>query len=294
MKIHYTILIALSACLIQTSSYTQSPCISQPLDVVFIVDVTSSMREELEELPEVLGRLIKSFENADMQTGGIVFRDYGERFIFQSTPLTGETQQSIDFLTSFPAVGGGDDPEPLNEALMQLWEFTWRKNAHRLVFFLSDAPPRFPDQNEAVINHLLDRQVQVVALTPTSATDATLSWQRQVAYATGGLRLDWNDKYWIQSVAELICPPPREVSLEEEREEAPTLSIYPNPAQQNTTLRAASNMIRKVEIWDHQGKLRFAQSGIETDVFHLDLKQWAPGLYLIQTDAGSGKLMVVQ
>ncbi|MBK8491378.1 MAG: VWA domain-containing protein [Saprospirales bacterium] len=205
MKTRNVLLIAISYCLIQSISYAQA--LRRPaLDMVFVVDATSSMREELAALPHNLQYFSGQLADADLRTGGLVFRDQTERFIYRDYPLGPVVDSTWHFLTTFRAVGGGDDAEPLNDMLLQTQKFDWREGAERLVVFLSDAPPREPERTDEIIEKLKENGIRVVVLSPDASNEIALAWQQQVAESTGGLLLDWEDPYWHEAVVRFYCP----------------------------------------------------------------------------------------
>jgi hypothetical protein len=290
MKNRNVLLIAFLLRLIHPASYSQSPCAGQPLDVLFVVDATSSMREELAALPQNLQYFKTQWTDADLRTGGLVFRDQMERFIYKDYPLNPGVDSTWHFLTTFPAVGGGDDAEPLNDMLAQARKFDWREGANRLVIFLSDAPPREPERTQEACLQLLENQIRVVVLSPDGAGDAALTWQQQVGKSTNGLLLDWEDPYWHEEVLSMNCPNATQ-AINRENTPASFIKIYPNPASKNATIEAMGS----IRIWDNQGRLLFEGENKEGPSLPLDLTGWAPGLYWVQAENGEvGKLVVME
>ena len=278
--------------MIYAVSHSQAPCFDQPLDVVFVVDATSSMREELAALPQNLQYISGQLVDADLRTGGLVFRDQTERFIYRDYPLRPAVDSTWHFLTTFKAVGGGDDAEPLNDMLLQAKKFDWRADADKLVIFLSDAPPRNPERTEDVVGKLNETGIRVAVLSPDGANEAALAWQQEVAEGTGGVLLDWEDPYWHEALIRKHCP---EIENAVKEMEALSLSIFPNPAREAVTIQSAQGSLGSIRIWDNQGREIFSRNEISETIFSLDIENWTPGVYWVQGEAGQVvKLVVVK
>lgn len=276
--------------MIHTISFSQSPCANQSLDVVFVVDATSSMREELAALPQNLRYFSSQLAGADLRTGGLVFRDQTERFIYRNYPLGPVADSTWHFLTTFRAVGGGDDAEPLNDMLLQAQKSDWREGADKLVIFLSDAPPRDPERTEDIVGKLLENGIRVAVLSPDGANEAALAWQQEVAEGTGGVFLDWEDPYWHEAVIREHCP-----ELETAKKEAPnvSLSVFPNPAREGVTLQSNSGSLGSVRIWDNFGRVIFENEEPDVSFISIALAGWTPGVYWVWEEDGTvGKLVI--
>lgn len=287
MKSKNSWLILLVFCTLPIPSHAQSPCATQAIDILFVVDATSSMREELAALPQNLQYFGAQWAGAGLRTGGLVFRDNTERFIYRNYPLNSGTDSTWHFLTTFRAVGGGDDAEPLNQMLIQSAGFKWQENARKIVFFISDAPPRNPEMTEEAIKAVQNLNIRVFTLSPASSGKEALNWQQEVAEATGGLHLAWEDPYWHEAALALICPPSPEKTLEEMP--AAAMKIYPNPARETTTIEAAG----AIRIWNNLGRLVY--EGDLQEKTALNLSGWAPGLYWVQGEETEVvKLVVVE
>lgn len=115
------------------------------LDLVFVMDATGSMRDELADVQaslvgivRVLGRLA-----ASLRVGFVAYKDRGDEFLTRVYPLTpvagGRTGDLLAFVRSFRASGGGDDPEPIDVALTQALAMPWRAGAQARILVIGDA-----------------------------------------------------------------------------------------------------------------------------------------------------------
>ena len=121
------------------------------LDVVFAIDATGSMKNDIETLKkELLPALLKEFENVKGARLGLLFyRDYGDNFNYKGLPVKffAFTDNLVSFnknLNSIKILGkeGGDIPEAVYEAIYSSVEFyNWQFGATRRIILIGDAEP---------------------------------------------------------------------------------------------------------------------------------------------------------
>ena len=121
------------------------------LDVVFAIDATGSMKNDIETLKtDLLPALLKEFENVKGTRFGLLFyRDYGDNFNYKGLPVKffAFTDNLTTFnknLNSIRILGkeGGDIPEAVYEAIYSSTEFySWRSGATRRIILIGDAEP---------------------------------------------------------------------------------------------------------------------------------------------------------
>ncbi|MGL4982671.1 MAG: vWA domain-containing protein [Treponemataceae bacterium] len=119
------------------------------LDIVFVIDATMSMRDDMVALRKDLIPSIKSsleeFESYNI--GLVVFKDYGDELKFQDLPVklfdfTDDLENFQKHLNSFRVSGGGDIEEAVHEGLYAAAEFfPWREDASRRITLIGDAEP---------------------------------------------------------------------------------------------------------------------------------------------------------
>ena len=118
-----------------------------PLDVLFLLDATGSMADEIDQIKATLlsisARIGDLPSRPDLRFGMVAYRDRGDEFITRVYDFDHDVQQFSNTIREVVADGGGDDPESLNEALhVAVHEPSWRLGeAIRLVFLVADAPP---------------------------------------------------------------------------------------------------------------------------------------------------------
>jgi Mg-chelatase subunit ChlD len=116
------------------------------LDLVFVMDTTGSMRGELADLQANLVGIIRVLARlaSSLRVGFVAFKDRGDAYLTRVYPLERMNAAHIDELLSFVeglrAQGGGDDPEPVDEALQAALAMPWRADAQGRIIVIGDAP----------------------------------------------------------------------------------------------------------------------------------------------------------
>ncbi len=126
-----------------TTRFSPSPV---PLDVVFVMDTTGSMGEEIERLKATIDIIRDNLDMAvprpELRFGLVLYKDRGDEYIVRDYPLTGDMAKFRSYLAKADASGGGDEPEDLEAALKAAVSpaMGWTENGARLVFVITDAP----------------------------------------------------------------------------------------------------------------------------------------------------------
>jgi hypothetical protein len=122
------------------------------LDVLFLLDATGSMGDEIAQLQNnilgISGQIAQL--NADARYGLVTYRDRGDEYIVRTDNFTGDVNAFQATLMQVQANGGGDEPESLNEALhAAVQSVSWRGDETiKLIFLVADAPPHLDYPND--------------------------------------------------------------------------------------------------------------------------------------------------
>ena len=91
-------------------------------EVVFVLDTTGSMTGLIEgakqKIWSIAGGIIQK-TGGKVRIGLIPYRDRGDAYVTRIFPLTNNLDQVYSDLQGFQAVGGGDMPESVNQALYE-------------------------------------------------------------------------------------------------------------------------------------------------------------------------------
>lgn len=116
------------------------------LDLVFLVDATGSMGDEIAKLKASMHAMSQQIARLpgqpDICYGLVAYRDRGDAFLTRTHDFTDDLGAFQGVLGRVQAGGGGDMPEALNEALHEtVHRLSWRTQAARMVVLVADAPP---------------------------------------------------------------------------------------------------------------------------------------------------------
>ena len=167
------------------------------MDVMFVVDTTGTMADELVALQNGLGDALKATrldlgQALDVRLSVNFYRDHGEAYVVKSNPFTTNLDDALSKLDREMAAGGGDHPEALEEALEDaVFGHTWSPSARaRLLFIMLDAPPRRDSARLAVLHAATARAAELgIRIVPIGASGIDLQTEllvRQLDVATGG------------------------------------------------------------------------------------------------------------
>jgi hypothetical protein len=116
------------------------------LDVLFLLDATGSMGDEISQIQNTLASIAARIDGIEprpeLRFGLVAYRDRGDEYVTRVYDFTPDVALFQQLLASVRADGGGDTPESLNEGLHRaLEDVHWAEDAVRLTFLVADAPP---------------------------------------------------------------------------------------------------------------------------------------------------------
>lgn len=165
------------------------------LDLVFMVDATGSMGDEIAKLRATLHTIAREVatlpSRPDTCFGLVAYRDQGDAFLLRRHDLTNDLGGFQQVLDALQAAGGGDYPEAMNEALHDaVHNINWRGDgATRLVVLLADAPPHLdyggPQYDDDMLA-ALGKGIKVFGVGASGLDTQGEYVQRQIAQYTGG------------------------------------------------------------------------------------------------------------
>ncbi len=148
------------------------------LDLVFVVDATGSMGDEINylksELLDVLKKVESSLKNTNVRYGSVFYRDHGDDYITRKFDFSHNAENLIDFIKKQNAKGGGDRPEAVVEAVeSSVDELSWSNgNTTKIMFLLLDAPPHLSDENiERLHQKIKLASKKGITIIPIAASD---------------------------------------------------------------------------------------------------------------------------
>lgn len=165
------------------------------LDLVFLVDATGSMGDEIARLRATLHTIADEVarlpSRPDTCFGLVAYRDRGDAFLLRSHDFTNDLTGFQQVLDQLQADGGGDNPEAMNEALHEaVHALNWRgSGATRLMVLLADAHPHLnyggPQYDDDMMA-ALGKGIKIFSVGASGLDPQGEYIQRQIAQYTGG------------------------------------------------------------------------------------------------------------
>lgn len=122
------------------------------LDVLFVIDTTGSMGDEIERIKTTLLGVTEKLRGLktdfDLQYGAVLYRDLTDQYVTSVHPFTSDIAGFDKALRTVGANGGGDMPESVNQALAEVVKLEWRTTAAKVAFLIGDAPPHMDYQGD--------------------------------------------------------------------------------------------------------------------------------------------------
>lgn len=174
------------------------------LDLMFLVDTTGSMSDELRylsaEIDDVIDRVRDGADaNLEIRVSLGFYRDVGDEYVVQMFEFTTDIDQALSTLSMQTADGGGDYPEAVHSALAEaVHEQSWSESATaRLLFLVLDAPPHddadVKEQLSTSIPAAAAKGIRIIPLASSGYDELTEYLTRAWAIATGGTFLFLTD-----------------------------------------------------------------------------------------------------
>jgi Mg-chelatase subunit ChlD len=166
------------------------------LDLVFLIDATGSMADEINKLKASLRAITAEVtglpSRPDICLGLVAYRDRGDAFLLRSHDFSRDVGAFLQqALGPLQASGGGDYPEAMNEGLHEaVHQLSWRgAGTTRMLVLLADAPPHLdygtPHYDEDMLA-ALGKGIKVFAVGASGLDRQGEFIQRQIAQYTGG------------------------------------------------------------------------------------------------------------
>ena len=125
------------------------------VEAVFVLDTTGSMGGLIAGAKEKIWSIANSLATAKpvpvIKIGLIAYRDKGDQYVTQITPMTSDLDAVYSKLMEFQAGGGGDTPESVNQGLndaVTRIEWSADKNTYKVVFLVGDCPPHMDYEDD--------------------------------------------------------------------------------------------------------------------------------------------------
>ena len=173
----------------------EAPVERARLDLVFLVDATGSMADEIHKLRRSMQAMADQIARLPSRPQTcfalVAYRDRGDEFFVRAHDFTDDLEAFQRSLAGLRAAAGGDTPEALNEELhTAVHRLSWRGDgATRLVVLVADAPPHLDYGSPWYDHDLQGALARGIKLLPVGASGLDPAGEyvfRQMAQYTGG------------------------------------------------------------------------------------------------------------
>lgn len=187
-------------CTTETINVTTPSTPAPKLDVVFLFDITSSMRSLIDNATSSAGTIMSNVRVLvpDSNFGVGTFGDYGSPYAWEKDADIMSSERSIQSaLSGINTSGGGDEPEAYLRALYESQSFSWREDARRIVIIFGDSVAHDPDAGrderlgtaddltqDNVLRDLRDADITVLGV---YTKERVAYFYEEISEATGGL-----------------------------------------------------------------------------------------------------------
>lgn len=161
------------------------------IDLMFVVDTTVSMNNEIEFLQSKIEQIVKRVSSRDslVRTAILLYKDLDDNYITMYSKFTTNIKDQVNFLSNVFAYGGGDFEEAvdiaMNEAVLQDWGGI---NSTKIIVHIADAPCHDKDVsswNDAVLN-CSKKGIRLITVASTNINVKTEYLFRSATILTGG------------------------------------------------------------------------------------------------------------
>jgi Mg-chelatase subunit ChlD len=167
------------------------------IDVVFVVDSTGSMGDEIEvvkgKLRDMINLIASGQPKPYVRYGLVAYRDKGDVFVTKKYDLSDSLNSIQSNVNELAAEGGGDTPESVNEAMnVAINEMSWDKSANtsKLVFLIGDSGPHTdyqePYNYRSLAQQAKEKGIKISAIGCSGITSSGENEFREVAQVSGG------------------------------------------------------------------------------------------------------------
>lgn len=167
------------------------------IDVVFTVDTTCSMGDEIQVVQSKMKEMIRTIASGQpkpyVRYGLVAYRDRGDEYVTKKFELTDNYDEIISHINSLAADGGGDTPESVNEAMhVSVSQMNWdpSANTRKMIFLIGDAEPHmnYPNDYDYRVKSAKAREMEI-KIHAIGCSGITFSGEkefREMAQITGG------------------------------------------------------------------------------------------------------------
>lgn len=160
------------------------------LQVMFIVDTTGSMSDEIAYLQADFASIAGDVGSDGVSYSVNFYRDEGDDYVTRCNGFTDDVGAVQELLNAEYADGGGDMPEAVAQVLTETVTENgdWRDGSAKVAFLVFDAPPHegTEDALDAAVRSAAERGIRLVPVIASNADRETELFGRALSICTDG------------------------------------------------------------------------------------------------------------
>lgn len=159
------------------------------LQVMFIVDTTGSMSDEIAYLQKDFASIASAIGSNNVEYSVNFYRDKGDEYVTKCNAFTSDVSYVQQLLNNEYADGGGDMPEAVADILDETItnNGSWRSDCNKIAFLIFDAPPHEGTDStlEAAVRSAAAQGIRLVPVVASNADRDTELFGRALSIMTG-------------------------------------------------------------------------------------------------------------
>lgn len=158
-------------------------------DIMFIVDSTGSMGDEMLFLQSEFTEITKAVGTENTRYSVNFYRDEGDEYVTKCSDFTTDIKSLQKTLNSEEAAGGGDYPEAVAEILKEtVFDGGWKDDSVKLAFLIFDAPPHSGTDDTIVktVEEAAKKGIRIIPIVASDSDRDTELFGRALSITTGG------------------------------------------------------------------------------------------------------------
>lgn len=162
------------------------------IDLMFVVDTTTSMDDELEFLKNEISDVVEevnSFNDCIVNVAVLLYKDKGEIYETLYSEFTEDINAQLEFLENKIAYGGGDFEEAVEVAIEEAASKSWSgSNSTKIIVHIGDAPAHDENINDwynAVID-LCNKGIRLITVASSGINKKTEYFFRSMTLISNG------------------------------------------------------------------------------------------------------------
>lgn len=172
-----------------TAEIGEKPEQPKKTEVMFILDTTGSMGDEITYLQKDFAAIAGEVSNENMKFSVNFYKDEGDEYVTRCNPFTDDVKEIQKLLNQEYAQGGGDEPEAVAQILEEtITNGSWSEDTAKIAFLIFDAPPHNGSDTEEklqlAIASAAERGVHLVPVVASNAARETELFGRAAAIMT--------------------------------------------------------------------------------------------------------------